>query len=108
MTTINDYKAWFDEVDLESSEYEAASNLVHVLRQAVYSNSDNDCGGFKAQIANGQNNGWIISADGVDDKLHLTTHKQISAFIRHIEASMCEDMDAEIYASYRHAMERDD
>ena len=35
MATINDYKAWFDEVALESSEYEAASNLVHVLKNAV-------------------------------------------------------------------------
>lgn len=54
------------------------------------------------------NNGWIISADGVEDKLHLTSHKQISALIRHIEANMCEDMDAEIYTSYRHAMEKND
>lgn len=107
MEPINDYKAWFDELELEPSDYELTSALVHAIRTTVYTGKECDCGGFYIQIAKGVNNGWILSADGVVDKLHLRTHKQISGFIRHIEANLCEDMDAEIYESFRHAMDKE-
>lgn len=29
----------------------------------------------------------------------------MTAFIRHIEFNLCEDMDAEVYASFKHAMD---
>lgn len=102
MNTLNDFKDWFNEVGLEENEYEQACNLVHSLRNLC------ECGGFKTQIANGKNNGWIISADGVDSVLHLFKLSQITGFIRYIEYSFCEGMDAEIYASYKHAMEKAD
>lgn len=102
MATLNDFKDWFNEVGLEESEYEHASDLVHSLRNCC------ECGLFNTQNAKGMNNGWIISADGVKDTLHLRTIAQISGFIRYIEEVFCEGMDAEIYCSYRHAMEKDD
>ena len=107
MATINDYKEWLNEIDIEPTDYESPSNLVHTLRNPESGDQKEGCGGFYTQVANGANNGWIISADGVEDKLHLKTPKQMTAFIRHIEATLCEDMDAEIYASYRHSMEKD-
>lgn len=101
MATLNDYKVWFEELDLESFEYEAARQLVHSLRNTC------ECGLFNTQIAKGTNNGWIISSNGIDDKLHLKTPKQVSSFITYIELTFCEGMDAEIYASYRHNLEKD-
>lgn len=102
MATLNDFKDWFNEVGLEEGEYENASNLVHSLRNCC------KCGLFNTQVANGKNNGWIISADGVIDTLHLFKLTQITGFIRYIEYIFCEGMDAEIYCSYRHAMDKDD
>lgn len=63
---------------------------------------------FHTSIANGKNNGWIISADGVEEVLHLFTPKQVSAFITHIQTTICEGMDAEVYASFKHEMLKDD
>ena len=102
MATLTDFKDWFNEVGLEENEYEHASSLVHSLRNAC------ECGLFNTQVAKGKNNGWIISCDGVDDVLHLFKLSQITGFIRYIEYSFCEGMDAEIYCSYKHAMEKDD
>lgn len=102
MATLFDYKDWFQELDLEPSDYEAASQLVHSLRNVC------ECGLFKTSVAKGTNNGWIISTSGIDDVLKLSTPKQVTAFVRHIEASLCEDMDAEVYASYKHNMLKDD
>ena len=31
----------------------------------------------------------------------------MTALVRHIEYTLCEDTDAEIYAWYKHALERD-
>lgn len=73
------------------------ANLYNTLKYAALHGEECECGFFTTQIANGANNGWIISAEGVELKLHLTTLKQIGAFIRHIEATLCEDMDAEVY-----------
>lgn len=108
MPTINDYKQWLSEVDIDPCDYESPSHLVHTLKYAALHGEECECGFFTTQIANGANNGWIISAEGVENKLHLTTLKQIGAFIRDIEATLCEDMDAEVYASYKHAMKKDD
>ena len=102
METLTDFKDWFNEVGLEDSEYEHASHLVHSLRNMC------KCGLFNTQVANGKNNGWIISCDGVEDVLHLFTPNQITGFIHYIEYSFCEGMDAEIYCSFKHAMEKDD
>ncbi len=101
MATLNDFKDWFNELGLEESEYEHASNLVHSLRNQC------ECGIFNTQVAKGRNNGWIVSAEGVDDNLHLFTLAQITGFIRYIEYFFCEGMDVEIYCSYKHEMMKD-
>lgn len=102
MSTLNDYKDWFQELDLSETDYEAADQLVHSMRNVC------DCGLFHTVTAKGKNNGWIISADGVEDNLHLITPKQVSAFITHIQATICDGMDAEVYASFKHEMLKDD
>jgi len=89
MATLSDYKDWLEELDFES------------IRNRC------ECGLYNTQEAKGVNNGWIISASGVEDKLHLKTPKQMTALVRHIEYTLCEDTDAEIYAWYKHALERD-
>lgn len=99
---MDDYKEWLRAVDIDANDHESPSDLVHSLRNCC------ECGLFNTQVAKGTNNGWIISASCVQDKLHLKTPKQMTAFIRHIEHNLCEDMDAEVYASYKHAMEKDD
>ena len=101
IATLSDYKDWLEELDFESSDYEAISQLVHSIRNRC------ECGLYNTQEAKGVNNGWIISASGVEDKLHLKTPKQMTALVRHIEYTLCEDTDAEIYAWYKHALERD-
>lgn len=102
MALLNNYIDWLQEVDIDEKDYESASDLVHSLRNVC------ECGLFKTAIANGKNNGWIVSACGTEDNLHLFTPKQVSAFIRHIEVTLCEGMDAEIYSSYKHNMLKDD
>lgn len=102
MATINDYKEWLEEVDIDSSDYESPSALVTAIR------NEEVCGLFKVVRANGANNGIIISADGTVDKLHLKTDKQINAFINHIETVLCNGMSAETYESYKREMEKDD
>lgn len=102
MATLNDFKDWFNEVGLEESEYENACHLVHSLRNLC------KCGLFNTQVANGNDNGWIITCDGVDDVLHLLTPEQIIVFIHYIERIFCEGMDAERYCLYKQAMEKDD
>lgn len=101
MSTLNDYKDWFQELDLSETDYEAADQLVHSLKNVC------DCGLFHTVVANGQNNGWIVSADGTEDTLHLITEKQKLAFITHIQAILCGGMDAEDYASFKHNMMKD-
>ena len=71
MATLSDYKDWLEELDFESSDYEAISQLVHSIRNRC------ECGLYNTQEAKGVNNGWIISASGVEDKLHLKTPKQM-------------------------------
>ena len=102
MATINDYKAWLQEVDIGPSDYESPSALVNAIRHV------GEYGLFKVVEANGTNNGIIISADGTEDKLHLVTDKQINAFITHIEASLCNGMSAEAYESFKRGMGKDD
>lgn len=85
-SAINAYRSWY--------------NKVAVICNAVFGKDDD--------VANGKNNGWIISADGVEEVLHLFTPKQVSAFITHIQATICEGMDAEVYASFKHEMLKDD
>ena len=102
MATINDYKAWLQEVDIDSSDYETPSALVNAIRNG------GEYGLYKVVEANGLNNGIIISADGTEDKLHLVTDKQINAFITHIEALLCNGMPAEAYESFKREMEKDD
>lgn len=102
MATRNDYKEWLQIVDFEDTDYEAISQLVHSIRNRC------ECGLFKTEVAKGNNNGWIISGEGVVDNLHLISPKQMTAFIRHIEATLCDDTDAEIYAWYKHEMEKND
>lgn len=102
METLDDYKVWLNEVDLEPTDWESVGQLVHALKNKC------ECGLFNVKIANGANNGWIIYATGVDDTLHLTTDKQIRAFITHLEVNYCEGMDAEAYASFKHNMQKND
>lgn len=102
MATIHDYKEWLQEVDIDPSDYDSPSSLVTAIRNVE------ECGLFKAEKANGANNGIIISAVGTDDKLHLAKDKQINAFITHIEKVLCNGMSAEAYESFKRAMEKDD
>ena len=102
MATLNDYKEWLQEVDIDSNDYESPSALVKAIREG------GECGLFKVEKANGVNNGIIISADGTEDKLHLITDKQLNAFITHIETVLCNGMPAEAYESFKRAMEKDD
>ena len=102
MSLLNDYKDWLQVLNLSETDYEAADQLVHSMRNVC------DCGLFHTSIANGKNNGWIISADGVEEVLHLFTPKQVSAFITHIQTTICEGMDAEVYASFKHEMLKND
>ena len=101
MATLNDYKEWLQEVDINPSDYESPSALVTAIRNTE------ECGLFKVVKANGANNGIIISADGTEDKLHLATDKQINAFITHIETVLCNGMSAEAYESFKRTMEKD-
>ena len=66
-----------------------------------------ECGLFNTKVARGTDNGWIISADGTEDNLHLRTMNQMTGFIRFIEKTFCGGMDAEIYCSFRREMEKD-
>ena len=102
MATLNDYKEWLQEVDIDPSDYESPSALVTAIRNIE------ECGLFKVVKANGADNGIIISADGTEDKLHLATDKQINAFITHIEKVLCNCMPAEAYESFKRMMEKDD
>lgn len=102
MATIQDFKVWLQEVNIDPSDYESPSALVTAIRNRE------ECGLFKVEKANGANNGIIISAVGTDDKLHLATDKQINAFITHIEKVLCNGMLAEAYESFKRTMEKDD
>ena len=61
MATLSDYKDWLEEMDFESSDYEAISQLVHSIRNRC------EFGLYNTQEAKGVNNGWIISASGVKE-----------------------------------------
>ena len=102
MSTLNDYKTWLQELDLSETDYELADQLVHSMRNVC------DCGLFHTVTANGKNNGWILSADDAEDNMQLITPQKVSAFITHIQTTICERMDAEVYASFKHEMLKDD
>lgn len=102
MATLNDYREWLSVVWVEEPNYDDIHSLVYSLgKKERY-------GSFNTQIAKGDRNGWIISADGVDDVLHLFTDSQITEFIKHIEDTFCDGMDVGAYRSYRRAMGKDD
>ena len=48
-------------------------------------------------MAKGVKNGWVVSGSGTSDKLKLTTPKQMTTLIHHIEDTLCEGMDAEVF-----------
>ena len=102
MATLFDFKDWLQELDLGPSDYEEISQLVHSLRNIC------ECGLYKTVVARGVNNGWIVSGSGAPDNLKLTTPKQVTAFIRHIEDTLCEGMDAEVFACYKNDMMKDE
>lgn len=63
---------------------------------------------YKTVVANGANNGRIVYGSGASGNFKLTTPKQVTAFIRHIEDTLCEGMDAEVYAWYKNNMMKDE
>lgn len=71
MPTINVYKKWLSEVDINPCDYESPSHLVHTHKYTALHGEECECGFFTTQRANGANSGWIISAEGVENKLHL-------------------------------------
>ena len=101
MATINDYKVWLQEVDIDSSDYESLSALVNAISEG------GEYSLFKVEKAKGVNNGIIISANATEDKLHLITDKQINAFITHIEKLLCNGMSAEAYESFKRTIKKD-
>ena len=100
MAAITDFSAWLECADLENYEE------VYCLYRSVAECSD--YGMFNTQIANGKDNGWIVSASYLDDKLHLCSEKAKETFLLMIEKRYCENMTMEEWYAYKQAMEKDD
>lgn len=100
MATTTDFSAWLDCADLENYEE------VYCLYRSVAECSE--YGMFNTQVANGKNNGWIVSAPYIDDSLHLCSQAAKDAFLSKIENRFCDGMSMEGWYAYHHAMEKDD
>ena len=100
MAVITDFSAWLDCAELENYEE------VYCLYRSVADCSE--YGLFNTQVANGKNNGWIVSASHLEESLHLCSQKAKDTFLSMIEKRFCGDMSIEGWYSYKHTMEKDD
>ena len=100
MAVITDFSAWLDCADLENYEE------VYCLYRSIADCSE--YGMFNTQVANGKNNGWIVSASYIDDSLHLCSTKAKDTFLSIIEKRFCGEMSMEGWYAYNRAMEKDD
>lgn len=100
MAAITDFSAWLECADLEN--YEEVYCLYHSVAEC------SDYGMFNTQIANGKDNGWIVSASYLDDTLHLCSEKAKETFLSILEKRFCGDMTMEGWYACQHAMEKDD
>ena len=100
MAAITDFQAWLECADLESYEE------VYSLYRSVADCSD--YGLFNTQIANGKDNGWIVTASYLDDTLHLCSEKAKDTFLSMIEKRYCGDMTMEGWYAYKREMEKED
>lgn len=99
MACLTDFKGWISEVDLESYDE------IDSLYQTVASLSD--CGYFQIAVANGKNNGWIVSCNHALDNLHIASEEARQYFLKYLTDTYCEGMDEATWYGFNKAMEKE-
>ena len=99
MAAITDFAEWLEMVEL--GDYEDVYSLYQSIAECE------QWGRFNTQVARGENNGWIVTADDVEDSLHLVSDAAKQKFLKKIEDAYCGDMNMEGWYYYCHEMEKD-
>lgn len=99
MITISNFDEWLDQVELE--DYDDIDSLYRTV------DSLTNYGQFSITVANGVDNGWILTAEYGDAALHIQSEKARSTFLSIIETRYCEGMSEEGWYDFHRSMEKD-
>lgn len=100
MTTTTNFNEWFDSIDL--CDYEEIDSMYHSVNECA------DYGFFKTQPAKSNENGWILSCDGLDLALYIASPKAKKEFLREIEERYCNNEPEDAWYSMQREMRKDD
>lgn len=98
-TTITDFKAWLDGLDLEDF------NDVYSLYRAV---QDCDDWGTFTCTKHESADKWFVKELGSDVTLLLASEKARDYFLEHLTRTNCGELEMEGWYAYHHAMEKED
>ena len=99
--TTTDFQEWLAVADPEG--YEEVYSLYRSVKDTT------SFGLYDVTKAKGDDEGWIVSAKHVDEKLLLASNKAKEAFLNHIEKTYCDgELEMEGWYAYKHGMSKND